>query len=184
MRVLQVLSERSKRQERRQQLLGVRSQGNFLWRALHEGALRANYLFTDHTRNALILAVFGFRVSPANPECHVWASTQSGCQLPAAVFLGELTRIHRPLLVRCACNSACFSFQCDKDMTCDDLMSLSLCSCWSGGTRQQRRSWQLSRSWSHPRLRPHHCPPRRGSPCPRTPPSAHSADRLHPVART
>ena len=62
---LQVLSERSKRQQRRQQLLGVRSQGNVLWRALQEGLLRANYLFTDHTRNALILAVFGFRVSPA-----------------------------------------------------------------------------------------------------------------------
>ena len=73
-RVLQVLSERSKRQDRRQQLLGVRSQGNLLWRALQEGALRANYLFTDHTRNALILAVFGFRVSPAIPGCHVWAS--------------------------------------------------------------------------------------------------------------
>ena len=65
---VQVLSERSKRQERRQQLLGVRSQGNFLWRALHEGLLRANYLFTDHTRNALILAVFGFRVSTR----HFW----------------------------------------------------------------------------------------------------------------
>ena len=66
-----MLSERSKRQERRQQLLGVRSQGNFLWRALHEGLLRANYLFTDHTRNALILAVFGFRVrhTVCSPLC-------------------------------------------------------------------------------------------------------------------
>ena len=59
----QVLSERAKRQQRRAELLGVRSQGNFLFWALHEGMLRANYLFTDHTRNALILAVFGFRVS-------------------------------------------------------------------------------------------------------------------------
>ena len=60
---LQVLSERNKRQQRRAQLLDVRSQGNFLLRLLQEGLLRANYLFTDHTRNALILAVFGFRVN-------------------------------------------------------------------------------------------------------------------------
>ena len=60
---LQVLSERNKQQQRRAQLLDARSQGNFLLRLLQEGLLRANYLFTDHTRNALILAVFGFRVS-------------------------------------------------------------------------------------------------------------------------
>ena len=61
--LLQVLSERNKQQQRRAQLLDARSQGNFLLRLLQEGLLRANYLFTDHTRNALILAVFGFRVS-------------------------------------------------------------------------------------------------------------------------
>ena len=63
MGLLQVLSERNKQQQRRAQLLDARSQGNFLLRLLQEGLLRANYLFTDHTRNALILAVFGFRVS-------------------------------------------------------------------------------------------------------------------------
>ena len=61
--LLQVLSERNKRQQRRAQLLDARSQGNYLFRLLQEALLRANYLFTDHTRNALILAVFGFRVS-------------------------------------------------------------------------------------------------------------------------
>jgi hypothetical protein len=79
-----VLSDRAKRQQRRAELLGVRSQGNFLFRVLHEGMLRANYLFTDHTRNALILAVFGFRVSC---QCQ-WPSPAAACRSSATERLG------------------------------------------------------------------------------------------------
>ena len=43
MGLLQVLSERNKRQQRRAQLLDARSQGNLLLRLLQEGLLRANY---------------------------------------------------------------------------------------------------------------------------------------------
>lgn len=100
-----MLSERSKRQERRQQLLGVRSQGNFLWRALHEGLLRANYLFADHTRNALILAVFGFRVSPANPDCPVWASKSRA----AAMCLQQSHLMSRQIsTATCLCTVSAF----------------------------------------------------------------------------
>lgn len=60
----QMLADRAKRQQRRQELGAVRGSGNFVVRLVQEGLLRAGYAFTDHTRNALILAIFGFKVRP------------------------------------------------------------------------------------------------------------------------
>lgn len=64
MRSGQVLADRAKRQQRRQEIVGVRSSGNFIVRLVQEGLLRTGYAFSDHTRNALILAIFGFKVIP------------------------------------------------------------------------------------------------------------------------
>ncbi|KAK9916810.1 hypothetical protein WJX75_007322 [Coccomyxa subellipsoidea] len=57
-----VLADRAKRQQRRQEIVGVRSSGNFIVRLVQEGLLRTGYAFSDHTRNALILAIFGFKL--------------------------------------------------------------------------------------------------------------------------
>ncbi len=43
----------------------MRGSGNLVMRLAQEGLLRAGYAFTDHTRNALILAIFGFKVRPS-----------------------------------------------------------------------------------------------------------------------
>ncbi|CAL8466830.1 g6366 [Coccomyxa elongata] len=56
------LADRAKRQQRRQEITGVRSSGNFIVRLVQEGVLRAGYALSDHTRNALILAIFGFKL--------------------------------------------------------------------------------------------------------------------------
>ena len=56
-------AERAKQQARQRELGGVRASSGFLLRRwVQEGLLRAGYALSDHTRNALILAVFGFKV--------------------------------------------------------------------------------------------------------------------------
>jgi hypothetical protein len=59
----QVQAERAKQQARQRELGAVRSGSSLLIKRLaQEGLLRAGYALSDHTRNALILAVFGFKV--------------------------------------------------------------------------------------------------------------------------
>jgi hypothetical protein len=63
------------RQQRRAARLSRLAQpqaGPWLWRVLRVGAARAGYLAADHTRSALILAVFGFKVR-RSPGQHVAA---------------------------------------------------------------------------------------------------------------
>ena len=65
----QVEAERAKQTARARELAGVRRGGrNALFRLLDEGVLRAGYALSDHTRNALILAIFGFKV-PSLAAC-------------------------------------------------------------------------------------------------------------------
>ncbi len=62
-------AERAKQAARARELAGVRGGGGFLSRLAQEGLLRAGYALSDHTRNALILAIFGFKVRVSPPAC-------------------------------------------------------------------------------------------------------------------
>lgn len=61
-RASQVQAEREKRQQRRSQLKRV-GQGARLRSFMQQCLMRVGYVFADHTRNALILSVFAFKVS-------------------------------------------------------------------------------------------------------------------------
>jgi hypothetical protein len=58
----QAEAQRHKTAVRSGELAAVRGSGPALLRLLREAAARAGYLFADHTRNALILSVFAFKV--------------------------------------------------------------------------------------------------------------------------
>lgn len=55
--------QRQKQQRRQQQLDTARSSPSVIWQLVSQGWLRCAYAFADHTRNALILSVFAFKVS-------------------------------------------------------------------------------------------------------------------------
>lgn len=61
-RLVQAEAQRRKAAVRGAELAAVRGSGPALLRLLREAAARAGYLFADHTRNALILSVFAFKV--------------------------------------------------------------------------------------------------------------------------
>ena len=58
----QVEVQRQKRQRRQQQLESAQRSSSVIWRLLSQGWLRSTYAVADHTRNALILSVFAFKV--------------------------------------------------------------------------------------------------------------------------
>lgn len=58
----QVEVQRRTQQRRQQQLDSARRSQSVIWRLLSQGWLRCAYAFADHTRNALILSVFAFKV--------------------------------------------------------------------------------------------------------------------------
>lgn len=60
--LLQVEVQRQKQQRRQQQLESAQRSSSVIWRLLSQGWLRSAYAFADHTRNALILSVFAFKV--------------------------------------------------------------------------------------------------------------------------
>ena len=59
---MQVEVDRQKQQRRQLQLETARRSSSVLWRLLSQGWLKSAYAFADHTRNALILSVFAFKV--------------------------------------------------------------------------------------------------------------------------
>ncbi len=58
----QAEADRLKADSRGRQLARARSGGLLLTRLLREALLRAGHAVADHTRNALILSVFAFKV--------------------------------------------------------------------------------------------------------------------------
>ncbi|DBB06285.1 TPA: hypothetical protein ACH3X1_011860 [Trebouxia sp. C0004] len=54
--------QRQKQQRRQQQLQSAQQSSSVLWRLVSQGWLRSAYAFADHTRNALILSVFAFKL--------------------------------------------------------------------------------------------------------------------------
>lgn len=61
----QVEVQRRKQRQRQQQLQGALQSGPWLVRVLRQGWLHSSYALADHTRNALILSVFAFKVCTA-----------------------------------------------------------------------------------------------------------------------
>lgn len=61
--VLQAEVQRQTQQRRQQQLESARRSSSLVWRLILQGWLKGAYAFADHTRNALILSVFAFKVS-------------------------------------------------------------------------------------------------------------------------
>lgn len=61
---LQMQQEQARQQRRADRLarLAGPSGGNWLWRLLRRGWVQAGYAVADHTRSALILSVFAFKV--------------------------------------------------------------------------------------------------------------------------
>ncbi|KAK9810536.1 hypothetical protein WJX72_012327 [[Myrmecia] bisecta] len=57
-----VEAERQKQRQRRQQLQGIRQSSGPLIRWVKKAWTRSSFLFADHTRNALILSVFAFKL--------------------------------------------------------------------------------------------------------------------------
>lgn len=55
--------DRARARQREASLQKARDSASLLWRLIRQGYLRASWLFTDHTRNALILSVFAFKVN-------------------------------------------------------------------------------------------------------------------------
>lgn len=53
--------DRARARQREAALRRARDSASLLWRLVRQGYLRASWLFTDHTRNALILSVFAFK---------------------------------------------------------------------------------------------------------------------------
>lgn len=54
--------QRQKQQRRQQQVESARRSSSVIWRLLSQGWLKCAYAFADHTRNALILSVFAFKL--------------------------------------------------------------------------------------------------------------------------
>ncbi|KAA6419431.1 MAG: Peroxisome biogenesis 12 [Trebouxia sp. A1-2] len=54
--------QRQKQQRRQQQLQSAQRSSSVIWRLVSQGWLRSAYAFADHTRNALILSVFAFKL--------------------------------------------------------------------------------------------------------------------------
>lgn len=54
--------QRQKQQRRQLQLEAAQRSPSVLWRLLSQGWLKSAYAFADHTRNALILSVFAFKL--------------------------------------------------------------------------------------------------------------------------
>ena len=54
--------QRRKQRQRQQQLQAALQSGPWLVRVLRQGWLHSSYALADHTRNALILSVFAFKV--------------------------------------------------------------------------------------------------------------------------
>ena len=88
--MLQVQQERARQQRRADRLarLAGPSGGNWLWRLLRRGWVRAGYAVADHTRSALILSVFAFKVRPVQLR---WPSA-----IAAAVYAGLLKGLAWP----------------------------------------------------------------------------------------
>lgn len=59
---LQAAVEQERARQREAALLKAREGASLLWSLAKQGYLRAAWLLTDHTRNALILSVFAFKV--------------------------------------------------------------------------------------------------------------------------
>ena len=58
----QVEVQRRKQRQRQHQLQAALQSGPWLLRVLRQGWLHSSYALADHTRNALILSVFAFKV--------------------------------------------------------------------------------------------------------------------------
>ena len=58
----QVEVQRRKQRQRQHQLQAALQSGPWLVRVLRQGWLHSSYALADHTRNALILSVFAFKV--------------------------------------------------------------------------------------------------------------------------
>ncbi|KAL0056265.1 hypothetical protein WJX82_009363 [Trebouxia sp. C0006] len=54
--------QRQKQQRRQQQLQSAQRSSSVIWRLISQGWLKSTYAFADHTRNALILSVFAFKL--------------------------------------------------------------------------------------------------------------------------
>ncbi len=65
---MQVEVQRQKQQRRQQQLQSAQRSSSVIWRLISQGWLKSTYAFADHTRNALILSVFAFKVSTQMPR--------------------------------------------------------------------------------------------------------------------
>jgi hypothetical protein len=63
----QAAVEQERARHREAALVKAREGASLLWSLAKQGCLRAAWLFTDHTRNALILSVFAFKVG-ASPR--------------------------------------------------------------------------------------------------------------------
>ena len=59
---VQVEVQRQKEQRRQKQLDSASRSPSIVWQLLFKGWLKCAYAFADHTRNALILSVFAFKV--------------------------------------------------------------------------------------------------------------------------
>lgn len=145
----------------------MRSSDNFIVRLVQEGVLRAGYALSDHTRNALILAIFGFKVTFRRGTslvsiiliCKGRSCADRAPGRSVLVLLQRGCTQHPPVMIHAP-----------KE-------KVLLCSCWSGGTHQQRTSWRLRRNWPRRRRHHHRCRRLTAFPCRQTPPCAPSADR-------
>lgn len=59
---MQIEVQRQKQQRRQLQLEAAQRSPSVILRLLSQGWLKSTYAFADHTRNALILSVFAFKV--------------------------------------------------------------------------------------------------------------------------
>ena len=158
---------------------------------LHRLLLHTSYALSDHTRNALILSVFGFKVTQP--------ASVLACMLHTSLGFLHLGCLKLSLSSDCICPQfcprACIQITCQPaDHCCGDPASplrtgtgsadgtpYCRCSSWSGGMFLGRRSWQRRRiSHPHHLLQPH-CLRRVAHPCLRTPLSAPCAAASAPT---
>ena len=78
----QAAVEQERARHREAALVKAREGASLLWSLAKQGYLRAAWLLTDHTRNALILSVFAFKVGVGHARgagCLRLTGTRQGC---------------------------------------------------------------------------------------------------------